>query len=114
MFSILHSDGNLTGTMPQLLDSGFHGLQAIDPIAGMDIFAIKQQVGQRLCLCGNIDCGLLQFGPVEKIANQTASVCNELKTGGGFILGASNAVFQGISPQHYKAMIDAWQTHGRY
>ncbi len=114
LYAILHSDGNLTAMLPGLMESGFHGLQAIDPIAGMDICAVKKQVGGKLCLCGNIDLGLLQFGPVEKITQQTATVCDQIKVGGGFILGASNAVFQGIAPSHYQAMIEAWRQHGRY
>jgi uroporphyrinogen decarboxylase len=114
LYSILHSDGNLTAIIPELAASGLGGLQAIDPVAGMDIVAVKKQTKNNLCLCGNIDLGLLQFGPVEKITAQTRTVCEQIKPGGAFILGASNAVFQGIPPAHYDAMLAAWRQYGSY
>lgn len=112
--TILHSDGNLTSVLDMLAESPLHGLQAIDPIAGMDIQQVKQQIGDRLCLCGNVDCGLLHMGPVQKIREQTASVCRIAKPGGRFVLGASNAVFQQTPTTHYDAMLAAWREHGPY
>ena len=46
-------------------DSLLDALQAIDPVAGMDMLQVKAQVGDRLCLCGNVDCGLLVMGAPE-------------------------------------------------
>jgi len=114
MSSILHSDGNLTSILPQLAGSGLNALQAIDPIAGMDIVAVKAQFGRKLCLCGNIDCGLLHFGPPEKIREQTRHVCERIKPGGGFVLGASNAVFREMPKAHYEAMRETWRQYGTY
>jgi uroporphyrinogen decarboxylase len=114
LYSILHSDGDLTAILTALAASDLHALQAIDPIAGMDIVAVKRRVGERLCLCGNMDCGLLQFGPVERIAAETARICEAVKPGGRFVLGASNAVFAEIPLEHYEAMLAAWRVHGRY
>jgi uroporphyrinogen decarboxylase len=111
---ILHSDGNLTAILDLLADSDIHGLQAIDPIAGMEIGAVKARVGDRLCLCGNIDCGLLQFGPAEAIYAETARTLAVAKPGGGFVLGGSNAIFDQISIPHYEAMLRAWRECGGY
>jgi uroporphyrinogen decarboxylase len=58
LYTILHSDGNLTKILDLLADSPLQALQAIDPIAGMDLARTKQQVGDRLCLCGKVDCGV--------------------------------------------------------
>ena len=33
--------------LEEIADSGLHGLQAIDPVAGMDIRAVKAQVGDK-------------------------------------------------------------------
>lgn len=111
---ILHSDGDLTAILDALADSDIHGLQAIDPIAGMDIAAVKAAVGDRLCLCGNLDCGLLQFGPTEAIAAETARVLAAAMPGGGFVLGGSNAIFPQIPVAHYEAMLAAWRAGGTY
>jgi hypothetical protein len=114
LYSLLHSDGNLNTILEQLAGSGLHGLQAIDPIAGMDIAAVKAAVGDRLCLCGNVDCALLHSGPPEAVGAQTANLCRVAKPGGRFVLGASNAVFTEIPASHYEAMLAAWGEHGGY
>ena len=114
LYSILHSDGNLTKILDELADSDLHALQAIDPVAGMDIASVKAQVGDRLCLCGNMDCGLLQFGSPEKIAGEGARIIEAAKLGGRFVFGATNVIFSEIPPAHYEAMLQAWREHGRY
>ncbi len=114
LYTILHSDGNLTSILDVLAASPLHALQAIDPIAGMDIAAVKKQVGDKLCLCGNVDCGLLHFGPIDKIREQTARVCQVAGPGGRFVLGASNAVFRETPTEHYDAMLETWRQEGKY
>lgn len=112
LYSILHSDGNLASILTALADSDLHALQALDPTAGMDIVAAHAQVRGRLCLCGNLDLRLLSGGPAEAIRKETERICFACKPGGGFVLGASNAVFREIPPAHYAAMLEAWQACG--
>lgn len=114
MYCILHSDGNLNPCLESIADSGIHAIQAIDPVAGMDIQAVKAQVGDRLCLCGNVDCGLLLTGTPKSVYEQTARLLDECKGGGGFVLGASNAVVAQTPLENYRAMLDAWKDHGAY
>lgn len=113
LYSILHSDGNLTPYMEQLATSGVDAIQAIDPVAGMDIAAVNEQVAGRVCLCGNIDCGLLLAGTPEKVFKATEKLLTSCKPGGGFVLGASNAVQPEVPMSNYRAMIEAWRQFGR-
>jgi uroporphyrinogen decarboxylase len=103
--SVLHTDGNVTPLLEDLAGSGLNALQAIDPVAGMDIRQAKVVVGDRLCLCGNMDCGLLQFGPPEKIRETTRQLVRDLGPQGGFVLGASNAVVPAVPLEHYRQML---------
>jgi len=112
LYSILHSDGNLMSLLDPLADSELHALQAIDPTAGMDIVAAHAQVKGKLCLCGNLDLRLLAGGPEDAIVNETKRICLACKPDGGFILGATNAVFKEIPPAHYAAMVKAWNDYG--
>lgn len=115
MKSIFHSDGNIMEVLDKLADiTELDALQAIDPTAGMDIVEVKKQVADRLCLCGNIDLRLLQHGPVESIRDEVKRVCLSCKTGGGFVLGATNAVFKEIPVMHYQAMLEAGREFGKY
>jgi uroporphyrinogen decarboxylase len=112
--SVLHSDGDLTSVLNKLAATELNGLQAIDPVAGMDIVDVKKKVGDRLCLCGNIDLGLLQAGTQKEICNEVKRVCHGCKTGGGFVLGATNAVFSEIPLGNYKTMLQAGREYGNY
>ena len=114
MFSILHTDGNLTRYMDAIASTGLDAIQAIDPIAGMDMRKTRDIVGHRLCLCGNIDCGLLLRGRPEEVYEATRTLLTDCKTEGGLILGASNAVQPHVPLDNYRAMIQAWKEFGQY
>jgi uroporphyrinogen decarboxylase len=51
---IFHSDGDLMLLPDDLLTLGFDGLHPLEP-GPMDIVAVKERYGHRLCLIGNID-----------------------------------------------------------
>ena len=113
-YAILHTDGDVTTCLDAFAESGLHALQAIDPVAGMDIRAAKARVGGRLCLCGNVDCGLLVSGTPQEVVDQTRNLLIDCREGGGLVLGASNAVQVEASIANYRAMIDAWRAYGQY
>lgn len=114
LYAIMHSDGQLTDYLDALADTGLDALQAIDPIAGMDINQAREMVGTRLCLCGNVDCGLLLRDTPEKVYQATATLLQAQKQFGAFVLGASNAVQKDVPIENYRAMIEAWKTFGQY
>jgi uroporphyrinogen decarboxylase len=114
MFSILHSDGNLTRYMDAIAATGVDAMQAIDPTAGMDMRETRDIVGDRLCLCGNIDCGLLLRGKPEEVFEATKKLLTDCKDDGGLVLGASNAVQPEVPMENYRAMVAALRQHGRY
>jgi uroporphyrinogen decarboxylase len=125
-YAILHTDGDVRSCLEDLAESGIDALQAIDPVAGMDIRAVKDAVGDRLCLCGNVDCGLLVMGTPGPDASSgpdaasgevyatTRDLLLDCKAGGGLVLGASNAVQPEVPIENYWAMIGAWREFGRY
>jgi len=114
MYAILHSDGNLTPYMDAIASTGLDAIQAIDPLAGMDIRKTKDIVGRRLCLCGNIDCGLLLRGRPDDVYQSTQNLLTTCKAEGGLVLGASNAVQPEVPMENYRAMIRGWRDFGQY
>jgi uroporphyrinogen decarboxylase len=113
-YAILHTDGDVRSCLEDLAESGLDALQAIDPVAAMDVRAVKEAVGERLCLCGNVDCGLLVMGTSEKVYTATRDLLVGCKGGGGLVLGASNAVQPEVPIENYRAMIEAWHEFGQY
>ncbi len=111
---IFHSDGNLMPVLESLASTGVDALQAIDPVAGMDIMKVRDLARGRLCLCGNVDCGLLLTGTPDQVYAATTNLLNQVKPGGAFVLGASNAVDRATPVQNYRALTAAHRDHGKY
>ena len=107
MYVMLHTDGDLAPILSDLANTGIYALQAIDPVAGMDIKKVKAEVGDRICLCGNVDTGLLVTGPAAEIYESTRDILQECKEGGGLVLGASNATVLETPMQNCHEMIRA-------
>ena len=114
MFVIQHTDGDISPLLPELSAAGLHAVQAIDPVAGMNIAEAKQAVRGKLCVCGNVDCGLLILGPNDRIYESTRDIIESCKPGGGFVLSASNAVVVETPFEHYREVIRAWEDAGSY
>ncbi len=114
LYAILHTDGYIYAILDGIVNSGVHALQAIDPVAKMDIRRVKTLTEGKICLCGNVDCGLLFNGPAEVVYETTRDLLLDCKPGGAFVLGASNAVHQGTPIEHYLALTQAWQDFGTY
>lgn len=112
--TILHSDGDLTEILPRIVESGVNAIQAIDPTAGMDLAATKAVAGNQLCLCGNVDCGVLLSGRPEDVEDLAEETLQIGMPGGSFAFGASNAIVPETPPENYRAMIRAWERLGRY
>lgn len=113
-YVIKHSDGNILPILDQLIEARPHALHSLDPMAGIDIRAIKHQYGDRVALCGNVHCAHLQTGTPEQI-RQSAEYCLRWgKPGGGYIFSTSNCVFLGMPLASYDLMQTLWREHRDY
>ena len=106
--TIMHSDGNMTPLLESVIGCGLQALQAIDPVAGMDMAETQEIVKNRIALCGNVDCGLLVAGKPEQVYEAARKLLLECKGAGNLVLGASNAVQNEVPRENYEAMIRAW------
>lgn len=105
--SILHSDGRLDPILDQIADTEVMALQAIDPTAGMDLGRTMEQVGDRLCLCGNVDCSLFIAGSPEEVYLATQKAIESTRGKGHLVLGASNAIERQMHKENYEAFLRA-------
>jgi len=111
LFSILHTDGNITRYLERMAASGIDAIQAIDPTAGMNMPEAQRLAAGKTCLCGNIDCGRLLMGTPEEIFTATRNLLLACKDQ-PLVLGASNAVQREVPLANYRAMIAAWEQAG--
>jgi len=110
--SIWHTDGNLNGIVARILQTGVTALQCIDPLAGMDIVSLMEELEGKLCLIGNINCANLCTGSAEEIEAEARQVIEGCKNRAGFILSCCNAVFEGIPAESYEILVQSRRNYG--
>jgi len=115
-YVIKHTDGNIMPILDQLLQTNPHALHSLDPQGGVDIAEVKRLAGDRVCLIGNVNCGLLDTGADEEVI---ASARYALRSGmsgnpAGYIFSTSNCVYTGMRLARYELMLDVWRREGYY
>ena len=113
-YVIKHTDGNITPILDQLVECNAHELHSLDPQAGIDIAQVKQQYGNRVCLIGNVDCGLIQTGTRDEVVESTRYALRNGMPNGGYIFSTSNCVYTGMQLSRYDLIMDVWKREGNY
>ena len=113
-YTIKHTDGNILPILDQLVQANPHGLHSLDPQAGVDIAEVKRLVGNKICLIGNVNCGLLDTGSDEECAASVRCALRHGMPGGGYIFSTSNCIYTGMRLARYEAMLDIWRREGNY
>jgi len=113
-YTIKHTDGNIMPILDQLVDSNPHALHSIDPQAGVDIAEVKRLAGDKVCLIGNVNCGLLQTGTEDEVGESVRYSLKHGMPGGGYIFSTSNCIYTGMPLERYELMLDIWRKEGIY
>lgn len=111
---VFHSDGAITGIIPDLIDAGVDVLNPLEPLPATDWAAIKQEFGERLCFMGGIDIRQAMVGPVEGVMEEVKKRLGIFGPGGGYILTSANHLQIDVPPENICALFDAGRTYGRY
>ena len=83
-------------------------------MAKVDIKDVKKLVGGKVCLCGNVNCALMQTGTEEEVIESAEYCLTHGKPGGGYIFCTSNIPFKGLPPDRYKLILDVWKRMRAY
>jgi len=113
-YSIKHTDGNIMPILDQLVQAEPDALHSIDPQAGVDIAEVKRLYGDKVCLIGNVNCGLLDTGTDEESIESARYALKHGMPGGGYIFSTSNCVYTGMRLSRYELMLDIWRSEGNY
>lgn len=110
-----HTDGQIWPIMEPIIESKPDILNPIESEAGMDLGEVKNRLGHRIALMGNVDCGpILHYGTREQVAEDVRRCVRDGAAEGGFILSSSNTIYDGCRPENVKAMIEYTHRIGRY
>lgn len=115
LYSIKHSDGNLMPIIDMIVSTGIDILNPIEPEAGMDIIKIKKKYGDKIVVCGNVDCKhLLVEASTNEVENYVKKLIKKVAPGGRFIISSSNSIHSSVKPENYLAMVKSIKKYGKY
>ena len=113
-YVIKHTDGNIMPILKQMVDCGPDALHSLDPQGGVDLAEVKRLYGDRVCLIGNVNCGVLQTGTEEECTADVKRSLAQGMNGWGYIFSTSNCVYTGLPLRRYELMQQAWRMYGVY
>ncbi|MGC9202175.1 MAG: uroporphyrinogen decarboxylase family protein [Thermoproteota archaeon] len=112
-FVVLHSDGYIMPLLKDVVDAGINAYQGIDAIAGMSLRKVKEEFGSKICLVGNVDPRVIEFGTKEDVERE---VDRCLREGGkeGYVLSASANISVNTNAENFVHMINYAKQKGVY
>lgn len=111
-YTIKHTDGNIMPILDRLVEAGPHALHSLDPQGGVDIAEVVKLVGDKVALCGNVNCGKMQTGTDEECIESALYALNHGMKAPGYIFSTSNCIFTGMPLNRYELILDVWRHEG--
>jgi uroporphyrinogen decarboxylase len=113
-YVIKHSDGNIMPILDRIVSANPHAIHSLDPQGGVDLAEVKRRVGDKVCLIGNVNCGLMDTGTDEEVIESARYALKHGMPGGGYIFSTSNCVYTGMPLRRYELILDVWRKEGNY
>lgn len=113
-YSIKHTDGNIMPILDQMVECKPDALHSLDPQGGVDLKRVKELVGSKVALCGNVNSGLLQTGNQEECEADIRRSLRDGMPGYGYIFCTSNCAYTGLPLERYELMHRIWKEEGVY
>ncbi len=103
---ITHSDGDMGPLLDDWLVLRQDAIHPLQPDV-MDIKAVKEKYGDRVCLVGNVFMSDLVYNTPEYITKRVIWLIKNIGAGGGYILSSSNSLTDDMKPENVLAMSKA-------
>jgi uroporphyrinogen decarboxylase len=111
---LFHSCGSIYPLLDSFVEWGFDGLITMEPTAGMDLARVREQVGHKLVLVGNLDVShLLVRGTRQEVEDAVVRAIRDAARGGGYILSAAHS-HPFVDATRLGWMVEAAHRHGSY
>jgi len=111
--TILHSCGNLTEIMDDLIACGWDAKHSFEDQI-QPVWEAKELYGDRIALLGGFDMDkLARFNP-RQVRDYTRWLISKCGRGGGWALGSGNSVADYVPAENFVAMLDEGYRFGRY
>ena len=111
---IKHTDGNVWSILDDLIDAQIDAWHGIQPSIGMDLRALKERYGDRLCFFGGVNCETLIEGTSQDARGEVRTAIRHAAVGGGLVVTSGNVLQPGTKLENYMAARQATREYGAY
>ncbi|KPK65850.1 MAG: hypothetical protein AMK73_01785 [Planctomycetes bacterium SM23_32] len=108
----LHSCGDISPFVPELIEIGLDALNPLEVKAGMDPLALKKQYGDELVLHGGINAML--WDKPEAIEAEIRRKVPVLKESGGYVFSSDHSVPSSVSLEDFRRIVALAKEAGSY
>jgi uroporphyrinogen decarboxylase len=107
---ISHCCGSIVDIMPDIIEIGLDVLESVQPEArGMNPYALKKNWGDKITFWGCLGSqSTIPLGTPERIRGEVKRLCDEMGSGGGFILAPAKALQPETPTQNAVAIVEAF------
>jgi len=104
-FVVVHSDGYIMPLLGDMVNAGINAYQGIDIIAGMNLKEVKEKYGDSICLVGNVDPRIIEYGMKADVEREVERC---LREGGkeGYILSTSANISINTNAENFIHMVE--------
>jgi uroporphyrinogen decarboxylase len=111
---VIHSCGRVYDLLEWWADCGFDGVHALEPTAGVELAKVKEMVGDRMCVIGNLDIThIMVDASKEEVFDAVRESIAAAGRGGGYIIAPTNS-HADMSVERVRWMVEATEKYGRY
>lgn len=101
----MHSCGDITEFLPDLIDVGLDVLEPVQPCMNLDL--LKKEYGKDLVFFGGIDTQeLLPYGSPEDVKEMAVETIRTLGKGGGYIIAPSQEIMNDVPLENIVALVE--------
>jgi hypothetical protein len=101
----MDSDGDLRPVLDAFMDAGLNSIHPLEPAAGMDMVALRQQYGKRLVFRGGIDKHVLREDK-DAIRRELEYKMQPLMREGGAVFGLDHRIPNGTPLENYRYYVN--------
>ncbi len=111
---IFHSCGNVNELLDKFVEWGFDGIITMEPTANVKLAEVREHVGHKLALIGNLDVShLLVKGTQQEVEEAVKKAIKDAASGGGYVLSACHS-HPFVDPIRLQWMVEAAHKYGEY
>jgi uroporphyrinogen decarboxylase len=111
---MFHSDGAITGLLPDLISLGIDVIHPLQPLPATDLPAVKREFGAQVSFLGGIDISHAMTGTRADVVEEVKRRIKQLASGGGYILAPSNHLQADVPAENVLTLFKSAHEFGKY